>query len=298
MNWIKAVVLSLTVLLAVGCSSTPPSSSWVFPPMARPLQAPVDKEVQLVRLSQLLQRDDLSDDLRAKIYFERGNNYDLLGLRNLARYDFEQSLRYNPAQSQVFNMLGVYFTQVGDFDSAYEAFGSSLELDENNVFTMRNQAIALYYGHRPTIALEEINKLKNAQVDDPFAFIWYYLIEFETDPVDAHKNLNQAYVNYGNDEEWGWNIVAMMLGNLSATDLFNETLEGTRDNQVLAERLTEVYFYLGKRDALLGKYASAISLFKLAMAFNVYEYVEHRYASLELEGIYFQLQQLDELPVE
>lgn len=286
------MVLSLAVLLTAGCSSSQ-TSSWVFPPMARPLQAEVEQEVQLVRLSQLLLREDLSDDLRAKIYFERGNNYDLLGLRNLARYDFEQSLRFNPAQPQVFNMLGVYFTQVGDFDSAYEAFGSSLELDENNAFTMRNQAIALYYGNRPAVALEEINKLKDAQVDDPFAFIWYYLIEFDTNPESALKNLNQAYIDYGDDEEWGWGIVSMMLGDLSDTELFRLTLQSTPENKVLAERLTEVYFYLGKRDELVGEYASAISLFKLATAFNVFEYVEHRYAYLELESIYFDLQQLD-----
>jgi lipoprotein NlpI len=76
------------------------------------------------------------------------------------------------------------------------------------------------------------------------------------------------------------------------------TLESTNDNQILAERLTEVYFYLGKRDELQGQYASAISLFKLAIAFNVFEYVEHRYAFLELENIYYQLKQFDALDEE
>jgi lipoprotein NlpI len=286
----------MTVLLVAGCSSYQPSS-WVFPPMARPLQAQVDQEVQLIRLSQLLLREDLSDDLRAKIHFERGNTYDLLGLRDLARFDFEQSLRFNPAQAPVFNMLGVHFTQVGDFDSAYEAFGSSLDLDPDNVYAMRNQAIALYYGNRPYIALEEINKLKDVQIDDPFAFIWHYLIEFDTNPDVAFQSLNQAYIDYANDD-WGWNIVSMILGDLSDADLFKMTLESTNDNQILAERLTEVYFYLGKRDELQGQYASAISLFKLAIAFNVFEYVEHRYAFLELENIYYQLKQFDALDEE
>jgi lipoprotein NlpI len=283
------MALSVTVILVSACSSSQPTS-WVFPPMARPLQAQIDQEVQLVRFNQLLLREDLSDDLRAKIYFERGNTHDLLGLRDLARYDFEQSLRFNPAQASVFNMLGVYYTQVGDFDSAYEAFGSSLDLDANNIYALRNQAIALYYGNRPYIALEEINKLRNVQIDDPFAFLWHYLIELETDPIAAREGLIQAINDYGNDD-WGWDIIAMMLGDISDTELFRITLESTRDNQLLAERLTEVYFYLGKYNELQGNYASAVSLFKLAIAFNVFEYVEHRYAFLELEKIYHQLKQ-------
>ena len=35
-----------------------------------------------------------------------------------------------------------------------------------------------------------------------------------------------------------------------------------------------------------GDYANAISLYKLAVSFNVYEYVEHRYSFLELSRIF------------
>lgn len=37
-----------------------------------------------------------------------------------------------------------------------------------------------------------------------------------------------------------------------------------------------------------GELAHALSLYKLAISFNVYEYVEHRYAFLELGRIYQQ----------
>lgn len=287
MNWIKTTLLSVGAALLVGCSS-PQQTTWVFPPMARSLQAPIEQEVQLVRLSQLLLREDLSDDLRAKIYFERGNNYDLLGLRDLARLDFEQSLRFNPAQADVFNMLGVYFTEVADFDSAYEAFGSSLELDPNNSYAMRNQAIALYYGKRNAIALDEIHRFQQREESDPFAYIWRYLIEIEFDPDLAAQQLREAYEQHA-DGEWSWNLVAMLLGDLSDAEIFQLVVKSTPDNTLLAERLTEVYFYLGKHYAIQAEYAKAISLFKLAISFNVYEFVEHRYAFLELDEIYQQL---------
>ena len=49
---------------------------------------------------------------------------------------------------------------------------------------------------------------------------------------------------------------------------------------------SEEFFY-----QLEGDIADAISLYKLAISFNVYEYVEHRYSFLELAQIYDQLQQ-------
>ena len=55
---------------------------------------------------------------------------------------------------------------------------------------------------------------------------------------------------------------------------------------MLAQRLTEVYFYMAKRHQQEGDFAGAISLYKLALAGNVFEYVEHRYSFLELSRIY------------
>lgn len=54
---------------------------------------------------------------------------DSLGLRALARNDFSQALAIRPDMPEVFNYLGIYLTQAGNFDAAYEAFDSVLELD-------------------------------------------------------------------------------------------------------------------------------------------------------------------------
>lgn len=67
MKWFQTVGLCLA-LATTGCASTLSSnkSQWMYPPMAVPLQASVQQEVQIARLSQLLQRPDLSDPVRAK----------------------------------------------------------------------------------------------------------------------------------------------------------------------------------------------------------------------------------------
>lgn len=289
MKWFQTVGLCLA-LATTGCASTLSSnkSQWMYPPMAVPLQASVQQEVQIARLSQLLQRPDLSDPVRAKMHYERGNYYDSVGLRDLARLDFSQSLQLNPSQPDIFNLLGVYYTQVGEYDAAYEAFDSTLELDPHNSYAERNRAIALYYGGRLELARDEMAKHYHDDPSDPFRALWLYIIEAEIDPVVAKKDLLERYRQ--RSEEWGWVLVALMAEQVSEEQAFKAIIDASRENVLLAQRLTEVYFYLAKRYQLKGDFANAISLYKLAISFNVYEYVEHRYAFLELGNIFDQLQ--------
>lgn len=291
MKWFQTASLCVAIVLT-GCANTSQQSAqqWVYPPMAVPLQPSVQQEVQIARLSQLLQRPDLSDEVRAKMYYERGNYYDSVGLRDLARLDFNQSLQLNPAQPDIFNLLGVYFTQVGEFDAAYEAFDSTLELAPDNTYAERNRAIALYYGGRIELALEDINKHYEEMPSDPFRALWLYIIESEQDQQQAKANLKKHYQR-DRSQEWGWVLVAIMLRGVSDEQALKMIMDGTRENYRLAERLTETYFYLGKRHQLEGDVAGAISLYKLAISFNVYDYVEHRYSFIELAQIYEQLQQ-------
>ncbi|MGL6258350.1 lipoprotein NlpI [Vibrio sp. WXL103] len=293
MKWFKSAAIGVALAVLSGCSAiddSPSSSSqWLYPPMAVPLQASMQQEVQIARLTQLLQRGDLSDDVRAKMLYERGNYYDSVGLRDLARLDFNQSLALNPAQPEIFNLLGVHYTQIAEFDAAYEAFDSTLELDPANSYAKRNRAIALYYGGRIELALEDIQEHFAEDPKDAFRALWLYIIESELNPEQARAELTQRYEQ--RDEQWGWVLAALMLDEVSEERVFQIIYSTSTDNTLLAEQLTEVYFYLGKRYQQQERYADAISLYKLAMSFNVYEYVEHRYAFLELGRIYKQLSQ-------
>jgi lipoprotein NlpI len=287
-KWFRTAAASLALLITAGCATTASNQpQWVYPPMAVPLQSGVQQEVQIARLTQLLQRPDLAEEVRAKMLYERGNAYDTVGLRDLARLDYNQSLSLNPAQPDLFNLLGVYFTQVGEFDAAYDAFDSTLELDPSNSYAARNRAIALYYGDRIDLALEDIQKHYDEDPSDPFRALWLYIIQSEKEPEIARQDLLASYQQ--RDEQWGWVLVAIALNEVSDEQVFNAILAGSRDNTLLAQRLTEAYFYLGKRYQAQGDFAHAISLYKLAISFNVFEYVEHRYSFLELNRIFQQV---------
>ncbi len=290
-RWLQKIWFSIMLFSLAGCAVNNDSQNthWVYPPMAIPLQTSLEQEVQIARLSQLLQRTELEENVRAKMLYERGNAYDNIGLRNLARLDFNQSLAINPAQADIFNLLGVYYTEAGEFDAAYEAFDSALELDPAHPYALQQRAIALYYGGRTELALQDMQDYYQQDQSDPFRALWWYIIQSEIDPQQATQQLLMRYQQH--DEQWGWALVGLMLDQIPEREVFQALLTNVNNNAQLAQQLTETYFYLAKRYQMQGDFSQAIALYKLALAGNVYEFVEHRYAFIELGRIYHHLRE-------
>ncbi|WP_407332262.1 lipoprotein NlpI [Enterovibrio sp. 27052020O] len=295
MRWLPLIIVGSLLLLS-GCAtstSVKNTQPWHYLPMAVPLQSTTQQEVQLARIDQILLRDDITEKDRAQIYYERGLINDSLGLRDLARLDFNRSLSYNPAQPDVFNILGVYFTQSGLYDAAYEAFDSTLELNEGHQYAERNRGIALYYGGRYDLAVRDLQKHYQDNENDPYRAIWLYLAELEKEGSEQATQAFRARYQASDKQDWGWQLARLYLNDISEQAFFNEIMNTSVDNSQLAERLCEGYFYLAKRYQSQGDLGSAVALYKLAMAGNVYDFVEHRYSMLELSRI---AQQLSEQP--
>ncbi|KGT94517.1 lipoprotein NlpI [Erwinia typographi] len=267
-----------TALTLAGCSN----SDWrKNETLAVPLQPTLQQEVILARMEQILASRSLSDDERAQLLYERGVLYDSLGLRALARNDFSLALSVRPDMPEVFNYLGIYLTQAGNFDAAYEAFDSVLELDPTYNYAHLNRGIALYYGGRYKLAQDDLLAFYQDDPNDPFRSLWLYLDESEMNADKAKVALQQRYDKAVRDQ-WGWNIVEFYLGNISESKLMDSLKADATDNTSLAEHLSETNFYLGKHYLSLGEKDDAEALFKLTVANNVHNFVEHRYALLEL----------------
>ncbi|NIA90752.1 lipoprotein NlpI [Rahnella aceris] len=267
-----------TALMLAGCSNHDWRKNEV---LAIPLQPTLQQEVILARMEQILASRSLTDDERAQLLYERGVLYDSLGLRALARNDFSQALSIRPDMPEVFNYLGIYLTQAGNFDAAYEAFDSVLELDPTYNYARLNRGIALYYGGRFSLAQDDLQAFYRDDPNDPFRSLWLYLAEREINPKNADVALQQRY-DKANRGQWGWNIVEFYLGKISESTLMERLKAEATDNTSLAEHLSETDFYLGKHYLSLGDKNSAAALFKLTVANNVHNFVEHRYALLEL----------------
>ena len=267
-----------TALTLAGCSNSNWRKNEV---LAVPLQPTLQQEVILARMEQILASRAITDYERAQLLYERGVLYDSLGLRALARNDFSQALAIRPDMPEVFNYLGIYLTQAGSFDAAYEAFDSVLELDPTYNYAHLNRGIALYYGGRYKLAQDDLLAFYQDDPNDPFRSLWLYLDEREMDADKAKVALQQRYDKAAKDQ-WGWNIVEFYLDDISEKTLMERLKADATDNTSLAEHLSETNFYLGKYYLSLGEKDDAKALFKLAVANNVNNFVEHRYALLEL----------------
>jgi lipoprotein NlpI len=250
--------------------------------IAEPLPVNYKSEVALARMSEIIQRAEITDEQRAQMFYDRGVIYDSVGLRSLARLDFNRALRLKPDMVEAYNFLGIHFVQLQEFTQAYDAFDSAIELTPEHEYAYLNRGIALYYGGRSALAVEDITTFYQHQIDDPYRLLWLYLVERDVDEIKALNSLQQRSTKVAGNV-WAKEIIKLYLAEISQQEFIRLLTANVRSNKELTERLCEAYFYLGKLNQLQGKNRIAANFFKLALSTNVYEFVEHRYAKLELD---------------
>lgn len=249
--------------------------------ISEPLAVDFKKEVALARISDFLTKEDISNEQRAKAFYDRGLLYDSFGLPSLARIDYNRALRVNPQMAEAYNHVGIHFTLVGQFDKAYEAFDATIELAPEHQYVYLNRGISQYYGGREKLAVKDLTTFQNFDVTDPYRAIWRYLAEHKIDKAQALKNLRQNREKIAADA-WGRQIVDLFLMNMSQAQFINGLTQNVESPNHMAERLCEAYFYLGIFARMYNQPELALNYFKLALATNVYEFVEHRYSRREL----------------
>jgi lipoprotein NlpI len=279
--WLFLVVF----LLMQGCAS---SQSNQKPSVvgqliiAEPLPINYKSEIALVRMSEIIQRAEITDGQRAQMFYDRGVIYDSVGLRSLARLDFNRALRLKPDMVEAYNFIGIHYIQLQEFTQAYDAFDSAIELTPEHEYAFLNRGIALYYGGRSQLAIKDILSFYQRQTDDPYRLLWLYLAERDVDEVVALDNL-KTRSSQVSPTVWAKQIIKLYLNEISQQQFIGLLTSNVSSNKELTERLCEAYFYLGKLNQLQGKERIAANFFKMALSTNVYEFVEHRYAKLELD---------------
>ncbi|PJG85038.1 lipoprotein NlpI [Conservatibacter flavescens] len=244
-----------------------------------------DQEVMIVRISQILLVGQLSKEERAGLHFERGVLYDSLGLWALARYDFTHALALQPKMAAVYNYLGLYLLLDEDYEGALEAFNAVFELDPSYEYTHLNRGLNFYYTKRYNLAQQDLETFFQQDQTDPYRALWLYLNEIEFKPNEAKQNLAKRAKGLSR-EYWGSQIVEYYLGNLSLAQLKQSMEKIEKESPAnYPEILTETYFYLAKQKLNTGHIDEAKTLFKLAMANRVYNFVEYRFALFELSRL-------------
>ncbi|MEM5546905.1 lipoprotein NlpI [Pseudoalteromonas fuliginea] len=275
---------SFAILSLSACQTTTESEPTpiVNVPFTAPLASDFRSEIAIARYSELLNRADLSPDQQAKLYYDRGVLFDSLGMTTLSRIDFNRAVKLKPDLAEVYNFLGIQHTLMQQYEKAYEFFDSALELDEDHEYAYLNRGIALYYGDRSGIAKTDFSAFLARSPNDPYRVLWVYL-------ADAKVNKDQALVELKtnatalDDSQWAFQLISLFAGDMSEHAFLSGISEGVKSEQEYAQRLCEAYFYLAKLHQAAGDKYLAADYFRLALATNVHEFIEYKYARLELE---------------
>ncbi|WP_423187269.1 lipoprotein NlpI [Alishewanella sp. d11] len=277
--WLKLALFAGLVGMA-GCAQQPANLQeiWLTP---EPLQVPYRNELAIARLTEILQRAELTEEQSAQLFYDRGVMYDSVGLRSLARLDFMRAVRLKPDMAEVYNVLGIHYTLSGNFEQAYEAFDSTLELAPTYDFAFLNRGIAFYYAGRFNLAQPDFQQFYQLKPTDPYRVLWRYIGFAETAEQAALATL-RLHLQALDGNDWATNLVRFYAGEITEQALLQSILVELSGPQQLAERLCEAYFYLAKWHQAKGNLPQAMVYYHKVLATNVYEFVEHRYARLEM----------------
>lgn len=284
---IAPLSLLCSLLLTTGCTVVNQSQT-ASPQMnnillAEPEPVSIRSQLWLERLTNILGKvDEIPNDQRAQLLYQRGLLYDAVGMWALAKTDFDAAIQFKPDMAEAFNFLGIHYTQNQQFIQAYDAFDSTLDIEPQHEYAYLNRGIALYYGGRAELAVRDFEEFHRNDPADPFRAIWLFIAEREVDAVAAQTRLAALRNDLASDR-WEMNLVRFYLGEISENELKDRLMLNIESNLQLTQRLCEAYFYLGKYHTAQGRMAEASNYFKLSLSTNVYQYVEHRYARLELE---------------
>lgn len=267
------------------CQSTPvePAPGVLIEHQAQPepLEIPLQTEIAIARISEIISSAKLAPADLARLYYDRGVLYSSVGLSALGRLDMTRAVKLKPDLADAYNFIGIHQTLTGDFDQAFESFDTALEFNPNYQFAYLNRGIALQYDGKTELAIADFVKFQQFEPTDPYRALWRFIGESTQSKEQAIKALQQVKSTL-DQKQWAVQIVAFYLGEISEQQLIASASEHSESPKQLAERLCELYFYLAKWHALENRPTRAADYFKLALSTNVYEFIEHRYARTEL----------------
>ena len=282
----KSVAITCLLLSLSACKTTSNTQiAHEFSPgqliIGEPLPVSFENEVRLARITDILLNKELKPAHRAQALFRRGVLFDGFGLSNMAYGDFNRALHINPKMADAYNFIGIHLTMAGQFDKAYEAFDATLELAPEHQYVYLNRGIALYYGGKDKLAVQDFKQFHQLDPKDPYRVLWRYISEQKIDKHQAILDLNTNLAAI-DDGVWAKQIGLLFSMKISQAQFIDGLSVGIANSKEMAKRLCEAYFYLGVYARIYDKPERAINFFKLTLATNVYEYVEHRFARREL----------------
>jgi len=256
-------------------------------PLATPIKVSYQDEVKLLRINQLINdQENVDNKQRAILFYERGLIYDRIGMSANSRYDFTQAINLDPTFAEPYNFLGVYQLMGGDFDEAFDSFDSAIELSELQ-YGYLHRAVGLTLVERYDGAQSDIERFYSLDKSDAYRILWRYIVNVQIDPKLAVEQLQN--VEHPDKPEpkmqLAWRIIDVMNGDITEEEFFDNITAGVKNNDELAQRLCESYYYLAHWHINNNNLNKGIYYLKLSLASNVKDFIEYKYALIDLSMI-------------
>lgn len=295
-----AIAVSLGLALSLSACSLNQNSAVFDPPLnstfsvdaedvllVAPDQAEREQyQLLIAQLTQILSQEKMPPERRAQMLYQLGLLYDRMGMDVTARTMFMASLIAVPDYAQAYNFLGIYLASEERFSEAYEAYDSALEIDPEEYYAYFNRGIALYYGNRPSLGLQDLLKFYELEPDDPFRCAWVYILERTVYGQDyALEHLKERRDAIKGEVEWGLEVLDFFLGQKNSHEVIAAVRNANLSREETNRRLCEAYFYMAKQAQFEGDYKRAYDLFQLCLTTNVAGYLEYRYSLLEVDRL-------------
>ncbi|WP_299269339.1 lipoprotein NlpI [uncultured Psychrosphaera sp.] len=290
MKILLLVVITATSLLA-GCATKPKVLGNNEPHVVNrvvitePLAIDYKSELAIAKLTQIINHVKLDQNKLAQMLYDRGVIYDSLGLRSLAQLDFRRTLELKPDHADAYNFIGIHMTLIGQYTQASEAFDSALEIEPDHSYANLNRGIASYYYGRTGLSIDDLELFFIKDQADPYRAIWLYLAEYKNNQEEAKQRLAGNAIML-DKSKWANQIIELYLGKLDEQNFIDNMGKNIQNSRELVDRLCEGYFYLAKFKLLNNEVEAAKNYFRLVLSTNVHEFVEHKYARLELNELY------------
>jgi lipoprotein NlpI len=290
MKILLLVVITASSLLA-GCATKPKVLGNNEPHVVNrvvitePLAIDYKSELAIAKLTQIINHVKLDQNKLAQMLYDRGVIYDSLGLRSLAQLDFRRTLELKPDHADAYNFIGIHMTLIGQYTQASEAFDSALEIEPDHSYANLNRGIASYYYGRTGLSIDDLELFFIKDQADPYRAIWLYLAEYKNNQEEAKQRLAGNAIML-DKSKWANQIIELYLGKLDEQNFIDNMGKNIQNSRELVDRLCEGYFYLAKFKLLNNEVEAAKNYFRLVLSTNVHEFVEHKYARLELNELY------------
>ena len=286
MRFYLSAAMLFTFVFLSGCQTTSKYTSTIdYFPVSSAVQVNYQDEVNLLRLKQiLLDEKELTSLQRANLLYDSAVIYDRMGLSAHSRYYLSQAISVDPLFAPAYNTLGLYLLLNRSYDEAFDAFDSALELSDRIQNSYLHRAFGLYQVKRYFFASQDINKFYDFEPNDPYRILWRYIINSKINQPQALlmlKNAKKPEDDYG----FAWSIIDVIAGRVTEKQFLRDVSYNVQSNKEFAERLCEAYFYLGFWHKLSGDLDKAVYYFKLSTTTNIHEFIEYKYALIELSSI-------------